>query len=256
MDTYFLLALPRLHAELAALPEGCRTLWPGLPHRPEQAWEPPMPWPAPMAAACLEDYERAGRDGASGAPVLPLSASPLPADLSAAEQRALREMSGLPAEVPEQPFRKNAQQILLLIWLQEKQALEMAALKQKIGASRQTLASLISGRVRTGERTFLPDENELPDWNRVLAATLAFLPDMPASTAFFISSRSMAESLGELKAPAATAEGLPDQCRHVVIPVNELAELCGRQAHDRLRRNLAPAQWQRSVTLCIPDKLW
>ena len=31
MHAYFLLSLPRLHPELASLPEGCRTLWPGLP---------------------------------------------------------------------------------------------------------------------------------------------------------------------------------------------------------------------------------
>ena len=43
MDAYFILALPRLHAELANLPEGAVTLWPGLPRRPEHAWAPAMP---------------------------------------------------------------------------------------------------------------------------------------------------------------------------------------------------------------------
>ena len=36
MDAYFILALPRLHPELASLPEGAVTLWPGLLRRPEQ----------------------------------------------------------------------------------------------------------------------------------------------------------------------------------------------------------------------------
>jgi diguanylate cyclase (GGDEF)-like protein len=130
MDAYFLLALPRLHAELAALPEGVATLWPGLPRRPESAWAPAMPLSPSIASACLADYERACRDGASGAPVHALGAEHAPADLSDAERRALREMSGLPAEAPEQPLRQTAQQVLLLAWLQEKQALDMAELEK------------------------------------------------------------------------------------------------------------------------------
>ena len=63
MHAYFLLSLPRLHPELASLPEGCRTLWPGLPRRPEHAWAPELPWPPALAQACLADYERACRDG-------------------------------------------------------------------------------------------------------------------------------------------------------------------------------------------------
>ena len=49
MHAYFLLSLPRLHPELASLPEGCRTLWPGLPRRPEHAWAPELPWPPALA---------------------------------------------------------------------------------------------------------------------------------------------------------------------------------------------------------------
>ena len=70
MTAPFLLTLPRLHAELAPQAEGCLTLWPGLPRRPEHAWAPAMPWSESMAASCLADYERAGRDGASGSPVV------------------------------------------------------------------------------------------------------------------------------------------------------------------------------------------
>ena len=179
MHAYFLLSLPRLHPELASLPEGCRTLWPGLPRRPEHAWAPELPWPPALAQACLADYERACRDGASGAPVHALGAEHAPADLSDAERRALREMAGMPAEEPEQPLRQTAQQVLLLTWLQEKQALDMAELEKKISASRRELAGLLSGRTRVGEASFLPRDNDLPDWKKTLAAALAFLPDMP-----------------------------------------------------------------------------
>ena len=99
MET-LLLSLPYLHAALSPDETACRTLWPGLPGRPENAWEPAMPWSAPMAAACLADYERACRDGASGSPVLTLGADAAPADLSPAERRALREMTGLPCALP------------------------------------------------------------------------------------------------------------------------------------------------------------
>ena len=74
MNTTRYLALPRLHAELLPHIDGCRTLWPGLPGRPESAWAPALPWSPSMAAACLADYERVCRDGASGSPVLTLGA--------------------------------------------------------------------------------------------------------------------------------------------------------------------------------------
>ena len=111
MNTPFLLSLPRLHAELLPHIADCRTLWPGLPSPPASAWVPAMPLSPAMAAACLTDYERACRDGASGGPVLTLGAAPAPADLSEAEMRALREMAGLPSETPEPPLRQQAQQI-------------------------------------------------------------------------------------------------------------------------------------------------
>ena len=57
MTAPLLLTLPRLHAELAPPMEGCLTLWPGLPRKPETAWEPSMPWSASMAASCLADYD-------------------------------------------------------------------------------------------------------------------------------------------------------------------------------------------------------
>ena len=250
MTASFLLTLPRLHAELARQPEGCLTLWPGLPRRPETAWEPSMPWPAPMAAACLADYERAGRDGASGSPVLTLSAEAAPADLSPAERRALREMAGLPVEEPAPSLRHTAQQMLLLIWLQERQALEMAALEQKISDSRRALSGLISGVTRSGSSPSLPAESDLPDWRKVLEAALAFLPDMPEQTAIAVSSPAMAAALAELDAPQ--EKDAPAGCRAVRVRVPELAALCGRTAHDRLKRGLEDDQWQRTLTFLLP----
>ena len=254
MDAYFLLALPRLHAELAALPEGGVTLWPGLPRRPEGAWSPAMPLSPAIASACLADYERACRDGASGSPVHALGAEHAPADLSDAERRALREMSGLPAETPEQPLRQTAQQVLLLAWLLEKQALDMAELEKKISDSRRSLASLISGRTRVGEASFLPDDNELPDWKKTLAAALAFLPDMPENAAFWVSSPSMAQAALELEGEALSPEslGLPG-ARALRVTASALAALCGRSAAERLERGLGTAQLERTLILVLPQ---
>ena len=256
MHAYFLLSLPRLHPELASLPEGCRTLWPGLPRRPEHAWAPELPWPPALAQACLADYERACRDGASGAPVHALGAEHAPADLSDAERRALREMAGMPAEEPEQPLRQTAQQVLLLAWLQEKQALDMAELEAKISASRRELAGLLSGRTRVGEASFVPDDRELPDWRKTLAAALAFLPDMPDTPVFCISSPSMAQACAEL-AEASTADApaaypLPEGTRALCVNAAALASLCGRSQAERLARALRTDQLERLIILLLP----
>ena len=251
MNTPLYLALPGLHAEFLPPLENCRTLWPGLPSRPESAWAPALPWSPAMASACLADYERACRDGATGSPVLTLGAEHAPADLSEAERRALREMAGLPAEEPQQPLRQTAQQVLLLVWLQEKQALEMAALEQKIRDSRRNLTGLISGVSRTGFSSAAPDERDLPDWRRTLSAALAFLPDMPDETVFVIGSSSMAAALAELNAPEKT--NAPEGYRAVSLDVDHLAMLCGRTPHDRLKRALPSDQWQRTLTLLLPN---
>lgn len=253
MDAYFILALPRLHAELAALPEGAHTLWSGLPRRPEYAWAPAMPLSPVMASACLADYERLCRDGASGAPVHALGAEHAPADLSAAERRALREMSGQPAEEPEQPLRQTAQQVLLQAWLQEKQALDMAELEKKISASRRELAGLLSGRTRVGEASFLPRDNDLPDWKKTLAAALAFLPDMPENTAFWVSCPSMVQAVSELDAEASSVEGLPDSGRALHVSAAALASLCGYSALERLERSLGREQLDRTLLLLLPQ---
>ena len=255
MSAYFLLALPRLHAELSALPEGGVTFWPGLPRRPENAWAPALPWSPALAAACLADYERACRDGASGTPVHALGAAHAQPDLSDAERRALREMAGMPAEEPEQPLRQTAQQVLLLAWLQEKQALDMAELEKKIHASRSELHRLISGRIRTGESSGLPAERELPGWQKMLAAILAFLPDMPEPAAFWIDGAEMAQALAEIPAeavPAQDAAALPAHGRAVQVKASVLVSLCGRSAAERLTRELGQAQLARPMVLVFP----
>ena len=258
MDAPFLLALPRLHAELCSLPAGVCTFWPGLPHRPENVWAPAMPLSPAIAAACLADYERACRDGASGAPVHALGAEHAPADLSEAERRALREMTGMPAEAPEMPLRQTAQQVLLLAWLQEKQALEMAELEKKISSSRRELAGLLSGKTRIGEVSFLPDDNELPDWRKTLAAMLAFLPELPEHTAFWVSSPAMAKALSELEAeePAPdsfTPEAFPAGSRFLRVTASALSSLCGRSAAERISKALESAQLDRSFILVLPQ---
>ena len=254
MDAYFILALPRLHPELARLPEGAVTLWPGLPRRPEHAWAPAMPLSPAIASACLADYERACRDGASGAPVHALGAEHAPADLSDAERRALREMSGLPAEAPEQPLRQTAQQVLLLAWLQEKQALDMAELEKKISASRRELASLISGRTRVGEASFLPADNDLPDWKKTLAAALAFLPAMPETTAFWVSAPAMSQAISELEGETLPAGSLGLPGGHALrVKAAALAALCGRSASERLERGLGAEQLERPLCLLLPQ---
>ena len=249
MET-LLLALPYLHAELMPDSARCRTLWPGLPRRPENAWEPALPFSGSMAAACLADYERACRDGASGSPVLTLGAEGAPADLSPAERRALREMAGLPAEEPEPSLRLTAQQMLLLIWLQERQALEMAALEQKISDSRRALSGLISGITRTASSPCLPGEKDLPDWRKALFAALAFVQDMPESTAFTVASAAMAAALADTEAPR---ENTPSGGKALSFRVSELAALCGRNECARLKRELDPGQWNRTLTFFLPE---
>ena len=251
MDTPLYLALPGLHAEFLPPLTGCRTVWPGLPGRPDSAWAPALPWSPAMAAACLADYERACRDGASGSPVLTIGAEPAPSDLSDAERRALREMTGLPTEEPQQPLRQNAQQVLLLVWLQEKQALEMAALEQKISNSRRALSGLISGVSRSGSPRVMPNERDLPDWKRTLAAVLAFLPDMPEGTTLVVTSSAMVNAVSELHAP--DAPNAPAGYHAVRASVDQLASLCGRAPHDKLMRGLSPDHRQRTLTLFLPN---
>ncbi len=199
MPKPFLLALPRLHAEFCVLPRGCRTLWPGLPSPPEQSWQPVYPWHAEQAAACLTDFQRAARDGARGAPVLSLGATPPPVDLSLTERDALREFLGNPAENASLPPRIHAQKMLILAWFQEKQALELASLEAMVRGRQRALSVLISGRAGKDAPAHAPGDDDLPHWTISLTAALTFLPDMPENAVFFVNSRAMSEDLAELE---------------------------------------------------------
>lgn len=252
MDTSLFLALPRLHAEWLPPLQNCLTLWPGLPGKPDSAWAPELPLSPALSAACLADYERMCRDGASGSPVTTLGAEPAPADLSEAERRALREMAGLPVEEPAQPLRRTAQQVLLLTWLQEKQALDMAELERKISVSRQKIAGLISGTEGRSRRASLPGDSDLPDWKKTLAAALAFVPDMPESVVIAVSSPAMRAEIASMEASEAELSDIPAGYRAVRLPVSAVAALCGRAAHDRLKSALSSDLWQRELTFCLP----
>lgn len=208
------LILPRLHAELlppVPPPEGALLLWPGLPRPPRDGvFIPDWPWSPARAAACVDDFERAGRDGARGAPVVSLQAAdPGPADgLSAAERQALRQfMEQTPPAAPNHPakhpadhpakhpadepadpetrrlMREAAQRTLLLAWLQERQALELRDLSRRVSRERAALAGLLgegkpaplSPAARKSANQ-APDPLPLPPWRAVLAAAALFLP--------------------------------------------------------------------------------
>lgn len=254
MPTPFTLALPRLHAGLcplpeSCLPEGCLTLWPGLPSPPKRSWRPRYPWDSGQAAACLEDFRRASRDGFSGTPVLTLGAEPAPPGLSRAERDALREMLGAPAEDASLPPRLRAQKTLLLTWLQEEQALELTALEQRVRERRRSLTALLSGEAREEAPVPLPAGHPLPDWTVPLAAALTFLPDMPAPTAFFVNSSAMAAALAAL----GTAEESPlPGCEARGLSARSLARLCGRNALKALEDTLTPETLERPLTLILP----
>ena len=105
-----------------------------------------------------------------------------------------------------------------------------------------------------GEASFLPADNDLPDWKKTLAAALAFLPDMPENTALWVSSPAMAQAAAELEAETAPAEslGLPG-ARTLRVKAAALAALCGRSAAERLERGLDSAQLERSLILVLPQ---
>ncbi|MCH5277973.1 MAG: hypothetical protein J1E80_09115 [Desulfovibrionaceae bacterium] len=217
------LVLPRLHPELvspALLPEGALFLWPGLPRPPRSGvFLPAYPWTPDQAAACLADFERAGRDGAGGTHAARLRAADsgwlpgLPADrprdLPESERRALRRFMEQAAPSPALPnpafsrapddaqgddpdglerLRQTAQQTLLLAWLQEKQALELRELSLRARREQAALAGLLG---EGNPPPFSPGPDDmalappppLPPWRAVLAAAALFLPAPSASPA-------------------------------------------------------------------------
>ena len=101
--------------------------------------------------------------------------------------------------------------------------------------------------------SFLPADNDLPDWKKTFAAALAFLPDMPERTALWVSSPAMAQAVNELDTEATTIEGLPEACRAVTVKAASLAALCGPSALERLGRALGAEQLERPLCLLLPQ---
>ena len=251
MNSIPLLSFPRLHRELLPSHPECATLWPGLSHAPAGTWVPHLPLSPALADASLSDFRRACRDGACGSPVHALSLEKAPSDITGEELRALRELKGLPPDPPEQPLRAVAQQILILAWLQEEQTLEMALLEQKIRTSRTALKGLITGTASSGlESPQPPSERELPSWEKMLAAFLAFTPDLPAGTALLATSREMSAALKEWL----TIHPLPcsDGSTSIRVRISELIGLCPAIYADRLRRDPG-IDASKEISVIIPS---
>ncbi len=215
------IALPRLHPALIeedahalglTVPEAVRTLWPGLPGKPENAYAPALPWSPAQAAACLADFEQNARDGARGLALMPLAAqSLLPSDavLSPAEQDALarlteREYSSSKETSPATPSvvrqkQENAQRSLLLAWLQEQQALELAELTRSVAQKQRKLAGLLSD----GFPASPPDASNRAErpaataWRAVLEAAVTLLDReiQECDLRFLVLDRDMADAL-------------------------------------------------------------
>ena len=243
------LALPRLHPELAAasprpLPEGTLFLWPGLPRPPQSGvFAPDYPWTPDQAAACLADFELAGREGVRGAPVAAFSAlGALGAgdDLSPEERRALSELMGefssasdRAVDANDETGRQAAQRTLLLAWLQEKQVLELRELEQRVRRGQSALAGLLGEGV-VPEADFVGVASggaSLPPWRSVLAAASVFLPRSVAGsddTAVLALDRDMVATLAALASDQAAgtnenawmgAERLPEGFSGARIPL-------------------------------------
>ena len=248
MEHSLFLAVPWMHGELIDLPPGCMTLLPGLPQGAAHGWQPAgLPWTGRAAAACLEELERAVRDGARGTPVQTLYAERLPEGLSASEVRALQEMTGERDGEPDDAAARHAQHVLLLAWLRERQALEMAELECQIARKRHVLSGILGGKNSFAERQPAVPEDALPPWRETFAAFLAFLPSMPEDTAFHVCSRGMAEEI---------LQGDPSRCAASPLSMRagELAALCGTAAQKSLDA-LGEAQRQRRISLYFPESL-
>ncbi|MBP3731277.1 MAG: hypothetical protein J6I40_07405 [Mailhella sp.] len=252
MEHIFLLAAPRLHAELADLPDGCRTFWPGFPDKPEHGWQPEMPWKGPVASACLEDIKRTVLDGALGSPVAAVNAGFLPTGLSEAEIIALQEMTGKSVPQDSVPLKQIAQHLLMLVWIQEKQALDMTNLEYSIAKKRSELNGILFGRKRLLQEKKQPDEGQLPPWQASMAAILAFLPDIPIDSRLYINSSVMAQTLMET---GFTRRQSPQIQNKTILRVR-VADLCGMclsPFRRRLLMELSSEQRERELELLLPE---
>ena len=259
MEQLFLLAVPRMHAEIAPLIPGCLTFWPGLPSMPASAWQPDLPWQGATAAACLTDFEQSVRAGARGTPVhaAGIGAGQSAGELSYAEITALEAFAGNGKAAAPDVFRQNAQQTLLLAWLMESQSIEIARLETDVCQKRASLFSIISNKKAQNFPFRAIDGSLLPNWRDVLAAMLVFLPDMPVSCSFFINDSDLAQGVldqtGKGDREQAYAQAPLPCCTAVRMQVQQLAALCGRSRAKRLLIALPPKHHSRLLTIVVPD---
>lgn len=253
MPAHFLLAFPRLHSDFAPPSPASVTLWPGHLHAPAGTWQPRYSISPMLATAILSDFKRSVHDGLYGSPVQALSLERHPSGLSPDELKALRELTGQPADSNSISLRNTAQQVLLLSWLLEEQALDMAALQHRIQASRASLRQLFSGEKPTETNEIpLPDEQELPPWNRMLAAVLAFFPDIPENTLLLINSRNMSDAISERFIPSKRMDDIPGTSAVFELTASDLLTLCPADQASRLSRepDFNPG---RTIALVLPQ---
>ncbi len=254
MHDSLIISIPRMHAELSAACPDAKTFWPGLPQMPSSAWSPVFPLSPAQAAASLRGFESACRDGASGTPVHMLASQPFAKGLSPSEIQAIDEMTGTSPTPPSLPVRCQAQQILLLAWLKEQQSLELAAFEAKIKNSKRALSKLLAGRLHDAVEN--PDrpsvnEDELPAWNQVMAAILAFLSDIPEDALFLCTDSHLAALLSEACMDSLTSP-FPGMLA-CSISARRLSELCKTPMSDILLSSteFTPA---RMLTMLLPQE--
>lgn len=268
MPNPLVIVLPRLHYALAAedaralnlsLPEGARTLWPGLPDMPNHAYAPALPWSPAQAAACLADFEQNAREGARGLAVAPLAAQNLlfsGAALSPEEQDALarlgeRDSSPSRAATSISPSserlkRESAQRALLLAWLQERQSIELAELARSVAQKQASLAELLGDGFTTPPPDS-PQERELPPapaWRAVLDAAVTLLDGeaKERDLRFLVLDRDMAEALESIpparRLPLAENEHVPAGFTLLRAPLSAVPGPTAGGAADDATRDL------------------
>ncbi len=198
---------PTMHREFLpeGLPEGIRSVWPGLPDlrtapRDPSLWltPPSLPFTPSQAASCMAGLENLDENGIA-------SFSALTPEMQANARRELREREdlarfarsgSLPQQNPSptagekgEELLRWAQHYLLLGWLQEKRVLDMNSLVERYRSGAQRLAAHIGGD--SGEESSIHAE--------LLAAMNDLVPETP--DAFLPSWRFMLELFSILLPP-------------------------------------------------------
>ncbi len=259
------IALPHLHPALVeqdarrlglALPEGVRSLWPGLPAMPEGTFAPEtLPWSPSQASVCLADFERNIRDGARGMALAPLAARDIyPAGpmIGPEEEAALLRLNAGTAPSREmeqtpnlQQLRESAQRTLILAWLQERQALEMAELERSVAQGKQTLAGLLGDGSPSHAEQSEPTTPSTPKgvWRAILDAALTLLEPEPSRNGLrlLILDEDMSDALKQkdLHLPPPEGESPPPGFAFLTLPQSALS--ASPQSGDKTLIFLCPA---------------